>query len=102
MMILFDQGTPVPLRRYLVGHVVSTTFEMGWSQLVNGDLLVEAERQFDALVTTDKNLRSQQNLAGRKPAILVLPFASWPKLQTRVTEIAAAVDLLALGDYVEL
>lgn len=102
MRILFDQGTPVPLRRHLFGHSISTTFEMGWSQLVNGDLLAKAENQFDAFITTDKNLRYQQNLSGRKISIVILPFASWPKLQKRVAEIAAAVDSLRPGDYVEL
>ena len=102
MRILFDQGTPVPLRRHLRGHTVSTAFELGWSQLINGELLAKAENQFDALVTTDKNLRYQQNLADRKIAIVVLPFASWPKLQTRVSEIAVAIANLQLGDYIEL
>jgi hypothetical protein len=68
------------LRRYLPGHTIATAFEMGWAEFGNGDLLLEAEAQFDALVTTDQNLRYQQNLANRRLAILVLPFASWPKL----------------------
>ena len=84
------------------GHTVSTTFEMGWSQLVNGDLLAQAERRFDAFITTDKNLRYQQNLTGRKLAIVVLPCASWPKLQTRIEDIVAAVDSLCPGVYIEL
>ena len=100
--ILFDQGTPVPLRRYLTGHNISTVFELGWSQLVNGELIARAEGGFDALVTTDKNLRYQQNLAGRKLSILILPFGSWPKLQTRLADIKAAVDALRPGDFVEL
>ena len=102
MRILFDQGTPVPLRRHLFGHTILTTFEMGWSQLANGDLLAQAENQFDAFITTDRNLRYQQNLAGRKIAIVISPFASWPKLQGRVTDIAAVIDALRPGDYVEL
>ena len=57
MRILFDQGTPVPLRRALTAHVVSTTFEMGWALSSNGDLLKAAEAQFDIFVTTDKNRR---------------------------------------------
>lgn len=80
MRVLFDQGTPDPLRHTLTAHVVSTAYEMGWSALSNGDLLDAAESQFDAFVTTDQNLHYQQNLAGRRLAILVLPFASWPKL----------------------
>jgi len=100
--VLFDQGTPAPLRGALTAHVVSTAYEMGWSALSNGDLLDAAEPQFDAFVSTDQNLRYQQNLAGRRLAILVLPFASWPRLQSHVASIASAVDGLKPGDYVEL
>lgn len=57
MRVLFDQGTPAPLRGALTAHVVSTAYEMGWSALSNGDLLDAAEAQFDAFVTTDQNLR---------------------------------------------
>jgi predicted nuclease of predicted toxin-antitoxin system len=74
--ILFDQGTPAPLRRSLKQHTVATAYELGWTDLDNGRLLAAAESEFDALVTTDKNLRYQQNLAGRRLAILVLPTAN--------------------------
>jgi hypothetical protein len=77
LRILFDQGTPAPLRQYLADHFVATAFEMGWAELDNGSLLLRAEAQFDALVTTDQNLRYQQNLTNRNLAIVVLPFASW-------------------------
>jgi hypothetical protein len=80
--VLFDQGTPVPLRQVLVGHDVSTAYECGWSTLKNGELLAAAETQgFDVLVTTDKNLRYQQNLASRSIAILVLGTTSWPRIR---------------------
>ena len=81
MRILFDQGTPVPLRRALAGHTISTAHEMGWTELDNGALLHAAEMDFDALITTDKNLRYQHNLTGRRLAILVLPTTSWPKIR---------------------
>lgn len=58
MKILFDQGTPVPLRAALRDHSVSTAFELGWHQLKNGDLIRAAEeQQFEAMVTTDSNLQ---------------------------------------------
>ena len=63
MRVIFDQGVPLPLRRLLTKHTVSTAFELGWMALDNGALLAAAEAQFDALVTTDQNLRYQQNLA---------------------------------------
>jgi hypothetical protein len=81
MKILFDHGTPTPLRRHLAGHEVATTYEMGWATLSNGDLLAAAETAFAAFLTTDQNLLYQQNLAGRRLAILVLPTTSWPKIQ---------------------
>ena len=73
MKILFDHGTPAPLRRALLGHAVSTAYEMGWTELDNGALLKATETDFDALITTDQNLRYQQNLTGRRLAILVCP-----------------------------
>ena len=102
MRILFDQGTPVPLRNALTGHTVSTAFEMGWSTLVNGDLLATAESQFDVLVTTDHNLQYQQNLTGRRLAILVLPFANWPRLQKHLPTIVSVVEDLTPGEFLEL
>src|SRR5437016_2450721 len=73
LKILFDQGTPAPLRHTLTAHTISTAYEMGWAQFENGDLLNQAEASFDVLITTDQNLRYQQNLSGRRLAILVLP-----------------------------
>ena len=102
MRVLFDQGTPVPLRRALSGHTVSTAFEMGWADLDNGELLERAEAAFDVLITTDKNLRYQQSLAGRRLAIVVLPTTSWPLIQHHVTEVITAMDELRPGEFREL
>ncbi|SRR6266542_1966026 len=102
MRILFDQGVPAPLRQGITGHIISTAYEMGWAQLDNGDLLKAAEASFDALITTDQNLRYQQNVTGRGLAILVLPTTSWPKVQAQLARVIAAVDVLRPGDFVEL
>ena len=102
MRILFDQGTPVPLRLALAGHVVQTAFELGWSTLSNGELLAAAEGAFEVLITTDRNLRHQQNVTGRSLAILVLPTTSWPRIQRETDAIARAVASLDPGQYVEL
>ena len=102
MRILLDQGTPVTLRQALTEHSVSTAYEQGWSVLKNGELIKAAEKQFDVLVTTDKNLRYQQNLAGLRLSILVLPSASWPKLRSHLTTITDAIDKLKPGEYIEL
>jgi hypothetical protein len=75
---------------------------MGWAKLANGDLLNAAEASFDAFVTTDHNLRYQQNLSGRQLAILILWTTSWPRLQRHLPEITAAIDALSPGDFVEV
>jgi hypothetical protein len=102
MKILFDHGTPAPLRRQLAGHEISTAYEMGWAKLSNGDLLTAAEKSFDAFITTDQNLRYQQNLSGRRLAILVLPTTSWPEIQKHTSKVADSVNALKPGDFVEL
>lgn len=99
MRILFDQGVPAPLREHLQEHEVATTFELGWSTLSNGELLSRAESKFDAFVTTDRNLRHQQNLAGRRIAIVVLPTTSWPRLQGITSRIVGVLNLIQPGEY---
>ncbi len=79
-----------------------TAFEAGWAELSNGQLLDVAEAQFEVLVTTDKQLRYQQNPTGRRLAIVVLPHASWPRLEQNTAEIAAAVAATHPGSYTEL
>ena len=101
MRILLDHGTPVPLRRALAGHSVATAHEQGWATLTNGELLAAAEGSFDVFVTTDQNLRYQQNLTGRRLAILVLPTTSWPRLQLHAPAIAAALVALRPGELQE-
>ena len=67
MLILFDNGTPAPLRHALKGHIVVEAIERGWDRLVTGELIAAAEAEgFDLLLTTDKNIRYQQNLTGQK------------------------------------
>ena len=103
MKILFDQGTPAPLRRHLDGHVVDTAAERGWSDSDNGDLIDSAEQAgYDVLITTDQNLRYQQNLAGRRLAVVVLLSTAWPKVRLRVDDIRTALDQIGPGDLREV
>jgi hypothetical protein len=102
MKILFDHGTPVPLRRIFPAHEVATAYEMGWATLSNGDLLAAAEKAFDVFITTDQNLRYQQNLNGRRLAILVLLTTSWPAIQKHKDKVAKAVNSLEPGGFMEL
>lgn len=102
MKVLFDQGTPAPLRLFLTGHDVATAHELGWSNLKNGELLSAAEGSFDVMITTDQNLRYQQNLSGRELAILVLPTTSWPKLRKMTEVILLELNKVQPGAYREL
>ena len=103
MKILFDQGAPEPLCRHLSGHTVDTAFQRGWSHLENGALLDAAERAgYDLLITTDQNLKYQQNLVGRKLAVLVLLSTSWPRIQLQIAGILTAVKGMGPGGYVEI
>jgi hypothetical protein len=102
MRILFDQGTPVPLRDHLSGHAVQTAFELGWSSLKNGELLAAAEESFDLFITTDQQLRYQQNLAGRKLSVVVLAPTSWPRIRQNISRIEDAVAQIGPGEYLEI
>jgi hypothetical protein len=102
MLILFDQGTPLPLKDHLLTHTVATAFELGWSNLENGKLLQAAETSFDLLITTDQQLRFQQNLAGRRLAVLVLLSTSWPRIRQCIPQIQDAIEQIKPGDYQEI
>jgi hypothetical protein len=81
---------------------VETAFELGWSTLENGALLAAAEDSFELLITTDQNLRYQQNLGGRKLRILILMSTSWPRIQKSIPEILKAIDRLSPGELFEI
>jgi hypothetical protein len=101
--ILFDQGTPVPLRRSLPDHEIATAFERGWHGLQNGELLSAAEAEgFAAIVTTDQNLRYQQNLPARRLAIVVLMTTDWRLIRQHTAHVAETVAQLVTGAYIEL
>jgi hypothetical protein len=103
MLILFDHVTPKGIARFLPGHTVTRAKERGWDTLSNGDLLAVAERAgFDVLVTADKNMRYQQNLEGRKIALVVLSTPQWPVVKLHLPKIAAAVNAAVAGRYIEV
>jgi len=103
MPVLLDQGTPVPVARHLPHHTVRTASQQGWATLGNGELLAAAETDgFDVFVTTDKNLRYQQDLSARRIAIVVVMHAQWPGLQPHVDLVASAVDHAKPGSYTEV
>ena len=103
MLVLFDQGTPAPLRHALAGHLVETAYERSWSSLKNGELIAAAESAgFEVFVTTDKNLKYQQNLVNRSMAIVVLQTTSWPRIQRALPRVVAAVEAASRGSYHEV
>jgi hypothetical protein len=100
MRVLFDQATPLPIRTYLDQHSVSTASQEGWD---NGDLLTAAENAgFEVFLTTDKNIRYQQDLTRRKIAIVVLGRQQWPQLRAHVQIIVQAVNKATPGSYIEV
>jgi len=103
MKILFDNGTPKPIARSLIGHQVTRARQIGGHELENGELIQKAEEAgYDVLLSTDKNIRYQQNLAGRKIALVILSNSQWPQVRLRLDRIAAAVDACAPGSYTEV
>jgi hypothetical protein len=103
MRILFDQATPVPLRPYLAGHTVHTAAEEGWDRLRNGDLLNAAEEAgYDLLLTTDRNMQYQQNIEGRKIAVVILSRQQWPQLRPHIQLVVDAVKTVRQGSFAEV
>ncbi len=103
MLVLFDQGTPRGIARSLDGHTVKEARALGWDTFSNGALLTAAEAAgFDVLLTTDKNLRYQQNLEGRTIAIVVLGQSRWRLIRPVMAQIVAAVNAATPGSYTEV
>ena len=103
MLILFDQGTPRGIARWLLGHTVREAKSQGWDRLTNGELLNAAEQaEFDVLLTTDKNLRYQQNLDGRRIAIVVLGKGRWRLIRPVIESVVDAVNAAQPGSYTEV
>jgi len=103
MRTLFDNGTPRGLATFLTSHSVEEARQHRWEELINGDLIEAAEiAGFEVLVTTDKNLRHQQNLKDRKIALVVLGNSQWPMVKLVAASIVAAVDAAKPGSYVEV
>lgn len=98
MRILFDQGVPVPLRTYLSPHEITTAYERGWSTLRNGDLLTAAEKEgFDVFITTDQNLRFEQNMSERSIAVLILSTTNWPRIKAAAESVVIALESVRTG-----
>ena len=98
MRVLFDNGTPRGLSRFLIGHTVAEARTYGWEELANGALIEAAEQAgFEVMVTTDKNIRYQQNLRTRTIAIVVLEHSQWPMVKLVAENIVTAVNAAEPG-----
>lgn len=98
-----NSGAPNPIARRLIGHQISFARRIGWHELENGELIQRAEDAgYDVLLSTDKNIRYQQNLTGRKIALVVLANSQWPIVRLHLDKIAAAVEATTPGCYIEV
>ncbi len=103
MKILFDQNAPANLRDHLPGHDIVTAREAGWEEVENGELLRRAEDAgFQVFLTCDQSLVYQQNLSGRKIAIVELSRNNWPLIKPHVSAIHRAVESCGLGSYIRV
>jgi hypothetical protein len=103
MLILFDHGTPRSIARWLQGHIVVEAIARGWDRFTNGELLTAAEEAgFDLLLSTDKNIQYQQNLTGRKIAVVILGNPQRPAVYRYIDRVVAAVNAATPGSYTEV
>jgi len=103
MRVLFDNGTPRGVAAGLAGHIVEEARSLGWDTLRNSELLTAAEAAgFDVIITTDRNIRHQQNLSNRQVAIVVLGKGRWTLIKKTLPEIAAAVSAASPGSFTEV
>jgi hypothetical protein len=104
MRILLDECPPRKLKRSIVGHDVATVQERGWSSKKNGELLRLMDGTVDVFLTSDQNLRHQQNLAtiGFGMIVLVVPDNRLPTLQPLMPEVQRLPDTITAGMVVEV
>jgi predicted nuclease of predicted toxin-antitoxin system len=103
MRILLDHNVPLPLRSWLTGHQVETAYERGWAELTNGVLLQMAEEAgFEVMITTDKGIRYQQNLSGRRLALMVISTNDWTRIRKSKSIVVDAISGILLGSLVDV
>ncbi len=102
MKVLLDECVPWPMHKVLAGLECTTAQKRGWGGIKNGDLLRLAEDEFDLFITSDQNIRYQQNLAGRRIPILELSTNDLRRIQAAAADIQAAVAALQPGEFRKL
>ncbi|BDA74470.1 hypothetical protein Cyan7822_1092 [Rivularia sp. IAM M-261] len=102
MKIILDENLPKALKRYLSAYDVTTVQEQGWAGVKNGELMARIEGSYDIFITSDKNIKYQQNLTGRTIAILELPTNRLKVLETLIDKILVEVQSISPGVYAQI
>ena len=102
MKILLDECVPWPMHRLLSNHSCTSVQAQGWSGIRNGDLLQRAEAEFDLFITSDQNIRYQQNLVGRRIAILELSSNDLRRIEAASALIEEAVGKMQPSEFTHL
>ncbi len=102
MKIIIDECVPHIVKKELPDHDIKTVQEMGWSGVKNGELLKMAAAEFDVFITSDKNLRFQQNLGELKLGIILLPGNQIPVIKALLPQIDEALNKTSPGSFMEI
>ncbi len=102
MRILLDECVPWPMHKLLAGHQCLTAQQRGWGGIKNGELLKLAESEFDLFITSDQNIRYQQNLAGRRLPIIELSSNKLRRIEAAAIAIQSAISEIQPGEFRQL
>lgn len=102
MKIIIDECVPHIVKKRLPKRKIKTVQEMNWAGVKNGELVKLVEAEFDVFITSDKNLRYQQNLQNRKLAILLLPSNQVPVVENLLPQIDEELEKIKSGDFTEI
>ena len=102
MRILLDECVPWPMHKFLQSHDCTTAPRVGWGGIKNGELLRRAEGKFDLFITSDQNIRYQQNLAGRTIPILELSTNDNRRILAAPILIQSTIASIQPGEFRQL
>lgn len=102
MKIIIDECVPSIVKRGLPEHEIVSVQDMGWAGIKNGELLKLVTAQFDVFITSDKNLRYQQNLTALAISIILLPSNQVPVIKALLPNIDAALSKIKEPEFIEL
>lgn len=102
MRIVLDECVPSIVKRGLPDHGIVTVQEMGWSGIKNGELLKLVAAEFDVFITSDKNLRHQQNLSALQISVILLPTNQVPAIKALLPQIDESLSSIGDQEFVEI